>query len=70
MTDFPLQTAETADPAAARILETAEKQNGFVPNLFATLANAPLALEAYTTLARLAGSSSDRCHRSRLRCRG
>lgn len=58
MTDFPLQTAETADPAAARILETAEKQNGFVPNLYATLANAPLALEAYTTLAGVIGKRS------------
>ena len=50
MTQFPLQTAETAQPAAAEILEAAARQNGFVPNLYATLANAPLALEAYTTL--------------------
>jgi len=58
MTTLPIQTAQTAAPQAAAILESARKQNGFVPNLYGALANSPLALEAYTSLATTIGANS------------
>ena len=58
MTTLPLQTPASAAPSAAAILEGAQKQLGFVPNLYATLANSPLALEAYTSLAQTISSKS------------
>ena len=58
MTTLPLQTVDTAAPSAASTLEGAQKQLGFVPNLYATLANSPLALEAYTSLAQTISSKT------------
>ncbi len=49
MTDYPIHTAETA-PKAETILRRAQKANGFVPNLYATMAEAPALLEGYVTL--------------------
>lgn len=50
MTEFTLHTAETAPEEARPRLESAEKKMGFVPNLFAEMAEAPALLEAYQTL--------------------
>lgn len=49
-------TIETA-PAAKPLLEGAQKSLGFVPNLFATLADAPASLNAYLQLSELFGQS-------------
>ena len=50
MSHFPLHTAETAPTAAQPLLQGAERKLGFVPNLYAHLAEAPAALEAYFAL--------------------
>ncbi|HET8765194.1 MAG TPA: carboxymuconolactone decarboxylase family protein [Rhodanobacter sp.] len=47
MSEFTLHTPDTAPAAARNLLLGAQKQLGFVPNLYAHLANAPAALEAY-----------------------
>ncbi|WP_374764292.1 carboxymuconolactone decarboxylase family protein [Yunchengibacter salinarum] len=48
--DFKLHTKDTAPAGAKDILEGAEKKYGFVPNLLATMAEAPAVVEAYATL--------------------
>ncbi len=58
MTHFPIHTAETAPGSAGATLGAVQSGWGFVPNLHATLANAPVALEAYGTLFELAGRTS------------
>jgi uncharacterized peroxidase-related enzyme len=50
MARLPLRTIEDAPPEAKAALTTAEKNNGFLPNLLRVLANAPTALEAYLTV--------------------
>lgn len=50
MSEFTLHTPESAPEAARAMLQGAQKQMGFVPNLYANLANAPAALEAYFSL--------------------
>ena len=50
MTTFKTHTIESAPAASKAILEGARKQLGFVPNLYANLAEAPAALDGYTTL--------------------
>ena len=57
MTDFPTHTVETAPAAAKATLEGAQKSLGFVPNLYATMAEAPALLESYTTLAGIFGKT-------------
>lgn len=58
MSDFKLQTAETATPRGREAIQRAEKDFGFVPNLIKVLANAPAAADAYLDLgARLGGTS-------------
>ncbi|MEP4050964.1 MAG: carboxymuconolactone decarboxylase family protein [Litorimonas sp.] len=57
MTDFPIHTVETAPAAAKPRLEGAQKALGFVPNLYATMAEAPAMLEGYQTLAEIFGKS-------------
>jgi uncharacterized peroxidase-related enzyme len=47
MSEFTLHTPDSAPEAARALLQGAQKQMGFVPNLYANLANAPAALEAY-----------------------
>ena len=51
MSQFPIQTPASAPEAAQPILEKAKKANGFVPNLYGVMANAPALLEAYTSVA-------------------
>lgn len=50
MSDFTFHTPDTAPDAARPVLESAQKQLGFVPNLYAGLANAPATLQAYLSL--------------------
>lgn len=52
MTNYIFHTPETAPDAARPILEGAKQQVGFVPNLYAGLANVPAALEAYIALSK------------------
>lgn len=50
MTRFDLHTSDSA-PDSRAILDGAQKALGFVPNLYATMAESPALLEGYTTLA-------------------
>lgn len=50
MTNFTVHTQETAPEGSKELLAGAQKTYGFVPNLMATLAEAPIAAEAYITL--------------------
>ena len=58
MTDFTFYTPETASDDARPILEGVEKAYGFVPNLFAYMAEAPTTLEAYLALNALVEKTS------------
>ncbi|SDX32633.1 carboxymuconolactone decarboxylase family protein [Litoreibacter albidus] len=57
MTDFTTHTLEPAPEAAKPILREALKGYGFVPNLYATMAEAPTILEGYTTLSNIFGKA-------------
>ncbi|TEW55229.1 carboxymuconolactone decarboxylase family protein [Psychromonas sp. RZ22] len=50
MKKFKIHTVETAPEQSKAILEGAVKQMGVVPNLFATMAESPSTLKAYTQL--------------------
>lgn len=50
MSRLPLRTIEDAPDEAKERLATAEKNNGYLPNLLRVLANAPVALETYLTV--------------------
>lgn len=50
MPRIPLRTLENAPEAARAGVESAQKANGFLPNLIGLLANAPVALETYQTV--------------------
>jgi uncharacterized peroxidase-related enzyme len=47
---FDLHTPKTAPEGSRFVLESAEKKNGFVPNLLAVFAESPAALQAYSNL--------------------
>ncbi|QXI17732.1 carboxymuconolactone decarboxylase family protein [Pseudomonas hamedanensis] len=49
---------ETATDATRPVLEGVKRKIGFLPNLFATLANAPVALDTYVQASALLGKSS------------
>ena len=53
MTTFTTHTAETAPDDSKSMLETVQANFGFVPNLLATMAEAPALLEGYRTLASI-----------------
>jgi len=57
MTDFTTHTIESAPDAAKPFLEGAKKAVGFVPNLYATMAEAPTLLETYLTVAQIFGKT-------------
>jgi uncharacterized peroxidase-related enzyme len=57
MSRLPLQSIDTAPAASRPFLERAQAANGFLPNLVASLANAPTALETYLTVAEINGRS-------------
>jgi uncharacterized peroxidase-related enzyme len=50
VSEYAVHTPETAPESARPILEGARQKLGFVPNLYAGLANAPAALEAYVAI--------------------
>ena len=58
MAQFPTHTLETAPEASKPLLDGAQKQLSFVPNLFATMAEAPSLLEGYLTLSGIFDKSS------------
>ncbi|RUM99280.1 carboxymuconolactone decarboxylase family protein [Pseudaminobacter arsenicus] len=58
MSRLPLRTIDDAPEAAKAALTTAEKNNGYLPNLLRILANAPVALETYLTVSGINARSS------------
>lgn len=58
MTNFTFHTVETASGEATPILNQIQKGYGFIPNLFAYMAEAPTTLEAYLTLNKLVEKTS------------
>lgn len=56
MSRFLIHTAETA-PDASELIAKAQQAFGFVPNLLATMAEAPALLEGYMTLASIFDTS-------------
>jgi len=58
MIDFSFYTIETASDEAKPILEQIQKGYGFVPNLFAYMAEAPTTLEAYLALNKIIEKTS------------
>ena len=58
MPRLPLLTPQDAPEAAKASLETAERNNGYLPNLLRVLANAPVALETYLTVSGINARSS------------
>lgn len=55
---FTTHTTETAPEAAKERLEAVRKVYGFIPNLLATMAEAPALLNAYTTLSGIFDQAS------------
>lgn len=53
MSRLPLHTIESAPEASRSFLERSQAANGFLPNLVASLANAPTALEAYLSVGEI-----------------
>jgi len=53
MTDFTFYTEENAQGEAKEVLQNIKKKYGFVPNLFAYMAEAPYTIEAYAMLSGL-----------------
>jgi len=58
MTNFTFHTIETTSEEAKPILEKIQKDYGFIPNLFAYMAEAPTTLEAYLTLNKIIEKTS------------
>ncbi|PKP51385.1 MAG: carboxymuconolactone decarboxylase [Bacteroidetes bacterium HGW-Bacteroidetes-1] len=58
MSKFTLHTLETAPEGSKEILAGALKQNGFIPNLYAMMAESPEVLKAYTQMAALFDNTS------------
>lgn len=53
MPEFTAHTLDTAPQASRKILQNAEKQLGFIPNLYAAMAESPVTLEANQALTAL-----------------
>ena len=53
MSEFILHTLDTAPQASRKLLQNAEQQMGFIPNLFSVMAESPAVLETYLTLTYL-----------------
>ncbi|HDR9319756.1 TPA: peroxidase-related enzyme [Burkholderia vietnamiensis] len=56
--DLPLVSPDTTDARAKEVLESARKQAGFVPNMYAAMANYPALLDTYSHGYRLFRSES------------
>lgn len=57
MTKFTRHTPESAPEASRQALTDSKRQLGFIPNLFAGLAESPVALKTYLTISDLFGKS-------------
>lgn len=55
---YKTHTVETAPESAKATLAAAQKSLGFVPNLYAVMAEAPALLEAYTTIGAIFDKTS------------
>ncbi|MCK5665691.1 MAG: carboxymuconolactone decarboxylase family protein [Thiotrichaceae bacterium] len=53
MSEFTVHTLETAPQTSRTLLQNTEKQLGFIPNLFAVMAESSATLEAYQSLTKL-----------------
>jgi uncharacterized peroxidase-related enzyme len=58
MSQFKIHTTETAPENSKELLEGAQKQLGFIPNLYGIMAEAPAALKAYNGLSQNFDTSS------------
>lgn len=58
MSRIPAISFENATDASRPILEGVKKKIGFLPNIFTTLAKAPVALEAYVQASAILGKTS------------
>ena len=58
MSGFTIHTLDTAPQASRQILQSTEKQLGFIPNLYAVFAESPISLEALQTLSDLFDKTS------------
>ncbi len=58
MSQFRFYTTENSTGEAQQILQNIEKKYGFVPNLFAYMAEAPYLIEAYANMTELLGKSN------------
>ncbi|MDZ7810046.1 MAG: hypothetical protein U5L11_07610 [Arhodomonas sp.] len=58
MTDFPLHDTRTAPEAAKPQLEGAQQTMGFIPNIFAKMAEAPAVLEGYASISGIFDKTS------------
>src|SRR3990167_4698006 len=58
MTNFTYYTPENASEPAKTLLQNIEKEYGFIPNLFAYMAEAPVTIEAYLMLNKLVSRTS------------
>ena len=58
MTRLTLHSLETAPDASKPLVERAIRNNGYLPNLIAVLANAPAALETYLTVGEINARAS------------
>lgn len=58
MTEFTFYNLDSAPEESKNILKQIEQSYGFIPNLFAYMAEAPTTLEAYLTLNKLVENTS------------
>jgi len=58
MTQFPIHDVESAPEGSKPILAKLASQIGFIPNLAASMAESPVVLDSFTSLRRIAGTSS------------
>ena len=58
MTNFPIHSIDTAPKGSNEILGAVQQKMGFLPNLMGVFAEAPAAIEAYTTVMDVFGRSS------------
>lgn len=58
MSEYKLHTSETAPEESKELLKNAEKQLGFIPNLYAIMAESPIVLKAYNSISQNFENSS------------
>lgn len=58
MSRMTVHTLDSAPPASRPLVQQALNNNGFVPNLIGVLAEAPVALETYLTVAGIQGRAT------------